>query len=96
MREGDDFDAFYANTSRRMVGQVYAMVGSLTDAEDAVQEAYSRAWQRWSKTGSSATAIDATTWPPGCALQRHLLNPQRSAIQKKTAVIRLSSSVVPQ
>jgi hypothetical protein len=31
MRECDDFDAFYANTSRRTVGQVYAMVGSVSD-----------------------------------------------------------------
>jgi RNA polymerase sigma-70 factor (ECF subfamily) len=48
MREGTDFDAFYSGTSRRLVGQVYAMVGNLSEAEDAVAEAYSRAWQRWS------------------------------------------------
>jgi RNA polymerase sigma-70 factor (ECF subfamily) len=44
-----EFDDFYAGTYRRVVGQVYAMVGNFGDAEDAVQEAYSRAWTRWTK-----------------------------------------------
>jgi RNA polymerase sigma-70 factor, ECF subfamily len=43
------FDEFYAASFRRMVGQVYAMTGSLAESEDAVQEAYARAWQRWNK-----------------------------------------------
>ena len=43
------FDEFYAASFRRLVGQVYAMTGSLAESEDAVQEAYARAWQRWSK-----------------------------------------------
>jgi RNA polymerase sigma-70 factor (ECF subfamily) len=44
-----DFDDFYASTYRRVVGYLYAVVGNLPEAEDAVQEAYSRAWTRWSK-----------------------------------------------
>src|SRR6185312_4178148 len=44
-----EFDDFYAGTYRRVVGQVFAMVGNFGDAEEAVQEAYSRAWPRWPK-----------------------------------------------
>jgi hypothetical protein len=47
MPKADDFDEFYATTSRRLVGQLFAMTGDLVEAEDAVQGAYIRAWQRW-------------------------------------------------
>jgi RNA polymerase sigma-70 factor, ECF subfamily len=47
MTKADDFDMFYAATSRRLVRQIFAMTGDLSEAEDAVQEAYIRAWRRW-------------------------------------------------
>ena len=49
MRDPVDFDAFYAATSQKLVGQVFAMTGDLGEAEDALQEAYVRAWQHWPK-----------------------------------------------
>jgi RNA polymerase sigma-70 factor (sigma-E family) len=58
MRDSDEFDSFYADTSRRVLGQVYAMTGNLSEAEDAVAEAYARAWQRWSQV-SQAHAPEA-------------------------------------
>ena len=45
----DDFDAFYASTSASLVRQVHAFCGDLGEAQDCVQEAYARAWQRWSR-----------------------------------------------
>lgn len=45
----EDFDAFYTATYRNLVGQIYAVCGIMAEAEDAVQEAYARAWQRWGK-----------------------------------------------
>jgi RNA polymerase sigma-70 factor, ECF subfamily len=59
MRDRDDFDDFYASTATRVVTHVYAMIGDLAEAEDAVQEAYARAWQRWQHVG---TYDDPLSW----------------------------------
>lgn len=39
-----EFDDFYAASYRRLVGQVYAMIGDRDEAEECVQEAFARAW----------------------------------------------------
>jgi hypothetical protein len=54
----DDFDAFYTATARRVLHHVYAVAGDVGDAQDAVQEAYARAWQRWSR-------VSGGVGPPG-------------------------------
>jgi RNA polymerase sigma-70 factor, ECF subfamily len=38
-----EFEEFYAGNYGRFVVQVYAVTGSLAEAEDAVQEAFARA-----------------------------------------------------
>src|SRR6202050_873062 len=49
VRNSDDFDAFYAGSVVRVTGYLYVLTGSRAEAEDAAQEAYARAWQRWDK-----------------------------------------------
>ncbi|HSV39923.1 MAG TPA: SigE family RNA polymerase sigma factor [Nocardioidaceae bacterium] len=39
-----EFDAFYTASFRRLVGQVYAMIGDRDEAQECVQEAFARAW----------------------------------------------------
>lgn len=48
MRGATEFDVFYTRSAGRVLGQVYALTGNRAEAEDAVAEAYARAWQRWS------------------------------------------------
>jgi RNA polymerase sigma-70 factor (ECF subfamily) len=43
------FEEFYAATYGRLVGQLYLVTGDLHDAEDAVQEALTRAAARWAR-----------------------------------------------
>jgi RNA polymerase sigma factor (sigma-70 family) len=45
----DAFDEFYQSSAHRVLHLVYASTGDLTLAQDCTQEAFSRAWQQWSK-----------------------------------------------
>lgn len=51
MPDVDGFDEFYRGSRQRLLGFVYVLTGDLAEAQDAVQEAYVRAWQRWSTVG---------------------------------------------
>ncbi|PPS68135.1 MULTISPECIES: SigE family RNA polymerase sigma factor [Streptomyces] len=42
----EEFDIFYASAFPRLVGRVYAVTGDLAEAQDVVQEAFVRAWDR--------------------------------------------------
>lgn len=47
MPDVDNFDEFYRSTQQRLLRYVYLLTGDLAETQDAVQEAYVRAWQRW-------------------------------------------------
>ncbi|MFC3503397.1 SigE family RNA polymerase sigma factor [Micromonospora krabiensis] len=49
MDRDDGFEEFYRATRHRVVTVLYALGGDLAEAQDAAQEAYVRAWQRWTK-----------------------------------------------
>jgi RNA polymerase sigma-70 factor (ECF subfamily) len=44
-----DFDELYTSCAHRLTGQLYLLTGSRAEAEDCVQEAFERAWLRWSQ-----------------------------------------------
>jgi RNA polymerase sigma-70 factor, ECF subfamily len=61
----EDFTDFYAASFRRLVGQLYAMTGDRAEAEEAVQEAFVRAWSHRGKLDSSSSPeawVRATAW----------------------------------
>ncbi|MBF9067419.1 SigE family RNA polymerase sigma factor [Streptacidiphilus fuscans] len=41
-----EYDAFYAASFSRLTGQLYALTGDWSEAQDVVQEAFIRAWDR--------------------------------------------------
>jgi RNA polymerase sigma-70 factor (sigma-E family) len=49
--DADSFDEFYRSTRQRVHAYLYAVCGDLAEAQDAAQEAYVRAWQRWARLG---------------------------------------------
>jgi RNA polymerase sigma-70 factor, ECF subfamily len=48
----EGFAAFYAGSYRRLLGQLFAVTGDLAEAENVLQEAYVRAFARWSRVGA--------------------------------------------
>lgn len=61
----EEFDALYTATVGRLVGTLYAMTGDLGEAQDVVQEAFVRAWQRrreLSMVGSPEAWVRTVAW----------------------------------
>jgi RNA polymerase sigma-70 factor, ECF subfamily len=59
VRSSEEFDEFYLGSLRRVSGYVFALTGDRAETEDLVQEAYSRAWQRWD---SAREYADPEAW----------------------------------
>jgi RNA polymerase sigma-70 factor (ECF subfamily) len=57
--DADSFDSFYRATRQRLYDCLYALTGDGAEAQDAVHEAYARAWQRW---GTVGTYDDPEAW----------------------------------
>ena len=49
MAQLEGFEAFYAASYRRVVGQVFAMLGDLHEAEDVAQDAFAKASFHWGR-----------------------------------------------
>jgi RNA polymerase sigma-70 factor, ECF subfamily len=45
----DSFASFYTGSYHRLLGQRFAVTGDLAEAENLLQEAYARAFVRWSR-----------------------------------------------
>ena len=81
MRDPSSFDAFYNASVRKVIGQLHAMTGSRSDAEDCVQEAFARAWQRWDTV---STYGDPEAWVRTVAY-RVSISAWRKATSMRTA-----------
>jgi RNA polymerase sigma-70 factor, ECF subfamily len=72
VNEGD-FDQFYAATAPRLVGQLAAMLGSFSEAQDCVQEAFVRAWlhrRELEVDGNPEAWVRRTAWRVGMSRWR--------------------------
>lgn len=61
----EQFTDFYSASFGRLVGQVYAMTGDRAEAQDAVQEAFVRAWahrEQLDKSGAPDAWVRTTAW----------------------------------
>lgn len=50
-----EFDAFYAVSATRIMRQMVLLTGNTAEAEDVTQEAFERAWTRWSLVRDAAS-----------------------------------------
>lgn len=61
----EEFTDFYAASFRRLVGHLYAMTGDRAEAQDAVQEAFVRAWAhrgQLDRRGTPEAWVRTTAW----------------------------------
>lgn len=94
MDEGE-FHELYAASYRRLVSQLYAMLGTWDEAEECVQEAFARGWQhlgRLDRVGNPEAWIRTTAYRLGVSRFRRVLLSRRSPDRALTASTRGESA----
>jgi len=81
VRDPTSFDEFYSASARRLTSQLYAITGDRSEAEDAVQEAFARAWQHWGRVAGYA---DPEGWVRTVAI-RISVSAWRKAVNRSSA-----------
>jgi RNA polymerase sigma-70 factor (sigma-E family) len=81
VRDSHGFDEFYEATRARLLTYLYAASGDLAEAQDAAQEAYTRAWQHWGNlrdSGDPEAWVRTVGWRVLSHRWRRLRNRQRA------------------
>ncbi|MGO8874567.1 MAG: SigE family RNA polymerase sigma factor [Acidimicrobiales bacterium] len=48
----DDFDEFFAEQHKSLLGQAFVLTGDLEESRDLVQEVFFRAWRKWDRVAA--------------------------------------------
>jgi RNA polymerase sigma-70 factor (ECF subfamily) len=81
------FEDFFEGTHQRLFGAICLVTGSRYEAEEIVQEAYLRIWERWARVGG----LD----DPVGFLFRTALNVFRSRRRRALLALRRAASMAP-
>ena len=77
-----DFETFFTDVRPRLLGSMILIAASTHEAEEVVQEAFFRVWERWDRVGSMDD--------PAGYLFRTALNVHRSAYRRAVRAARRS------
>jgi RNA polymerase sigma-70 factor (ECF subfamily) len=88
----DDFELFYAATQRKLLRAVVAVTGDPQDAQDCLQEAYTRAAMRWR---SVARADSPEAWVRRVALNLAFDGHRRRMVRRRVHAITRAPAAAP-
>jgi RNA polymerase sigma-70 factor (ECF subfamily) len=77
MADDAGFDAFYLTTRNRLLGQLTLLTNDRELAQDVLQEAYVKAWQRW---GRVSRLEDPAAWVRTVAWRESISRWRRSRV----------------
>lgn len=78
--ESQDFESFYEANERRLYGTLCLVTGDLSEAEELMQEAFLRIWERWDKV--------RTVGDPAAYLYKTAFNLNRSRLRRAARAAR--------
>jgi len=88
--KSDEYERFYEEHRRRLVGQAFLLTGNVQEAQDLAQETLVRVWQHWAKV---ATYDDPGAWARH-VLHRLAVSNWRSATRRRLRSVPSGGSVV--
>ena len=92
MGEREEFTAFYVATWPRLFRTTYAVAGDRQRTEDALQNAFSQAWSRWSRVSA---ADDPLAYVRRMAINAAISGHRRAWTRRETTVPQIPDAPAP-